>query len=203
MARAFTTEEVAAIRDCLLATGAELFGARGVRRTTVDDLARSAGISKGAFYGFFASKEALFVQLVADYEAGVHAEIEAAIRRDPGHGLEVMIETALRATERNPLMGVAMSEEGLAVLRALPDNQRAAFVERDVHLVDRALAILGDEGVELGVPAEVVVGLLRALVMVGWHRRDIGDELLDEVVAWLVPALRSALLGGDRRRSRG
>ena len=59
MPRPFTTAETEAIHPLLLDAGAASFARAGIRRTTVEDLARAAGISKGAFYRFFESKEAL------------------------------------------------------------------------------------------------------------------------------------------------
>ena len=66
MPRAFTADETERICRRLKEAGQESFARRGIRSTTVDDLARSAGISKGAFYRFFDSKEALLVSLLSD-----------------------------------------------------------------------------------------------------------------------------------------
>jgi AcrR family transcriptional regulator len=194
MPRAFTADEAAAIRAKLTAAGEEFFARMGIRRTTVDELARAAGISKGAFYNFFDSKESLFLTLVEDYEMRAHAEVEAAVQADPHHGLDTLIDTALHATERNPLLPVAMSEEGLRLLRGITEAQREAFVQRDVRLVERVLALLRQAGVEVQVSSTVLVALLRSLVFVGWHRREIGEDLTDELAAWLTPTLRAALL---------
>lgn len=38
----------------------------GMRQTTVDQLVEAAGISKGAFYKFYSSKEMLFLDLLED-----------------------------------------------------------------------------------------------------------------------------------------
>jgi AcrR family transcriptional regulator len=194
--RAFSSSESVAIRERLMAVAAGSFARQGVRRTTVDELARAAGISKGAFYGFFDSKEALFVALVEEHEIRAQAEIEAAIREDPARGLELVIGAAMQATERNPLMAVAMSDEGRGLLRAMSDEQREAFVARDARLVDRVLDLLAGAGVSLEVSPRVLLALLRSLVMVGWHRQDIDGVLLDELMAWLTPTLRAAMLPG-------
>jgi len=41
----------------------EVFAAKGYHETTMDDIARDIGISKGALYLYFASKELLFMQI--------------------------------------------------------------------------------------------------------------------------------------------
>ena len=52
------------IRERLLAAGRELFARYGLRKTTVEELARAAGIAKGTFYLFFPSKEALYAEVL-------------------------------------------------------------------------------------------------------------------------------------------
>jgi AcrR family transcriptional regulator len=197
MPRAFTADEATAIRARLMAAGAESFARMGIRRTTVDELARAAGISKGAFYSFFDTKESLFLALLEEHELRAHAEVEAAVRADPQRGLDTLVDTAMRATQRNPLLPVAMSQEGLGLLRAMSEAQREAFLRRDVRLVDRVLELLQQAGVQIGVSSTVLVALLRSLVFVGWHRGEIGEELTEELAAWLTPTLRAALLSGS------
>jgi AcrR family transcriptional regulator len=197
MPRAFTADEATAIRARLMAAGAESFARMGIRRTTVDELTRAAGISKGAFYSFFDTKESLFLALLEEHELRAHAEVEAAVRADPQRGLDTLVGTAMRATQRNPLLPVAMSQEGLGLLRAMSEAQREAFLRRDVRLVDRVLELLQQAGVQIGVSSTVLVALLRSLVFVGWHRGEIGEELTEELAAWLTPTLRAALLSGS------
>ena len=65
MPRAFTEEEWGRIRGRLLEAGRERFTRYGLRKTSVEELTRAVGISKGSFYRFFVSKEALYVELLA------------------------------------------------------------------------------------------------------------------------------------------
>lgn len=50
-------------REQLLDISARLFAERGYERTTVEDVIRQAGLSKGAFYYYYPSKEALLEAL--------------------------------------------------------------------------------------------------------------------------------------------
>jgi len=63
MPRAFTDAEREAIRERLTAAGRECFLRFGLKKTTIEDLVRPAGIAKASFYLFFESKEALFVEV--------------------------------------------------------------------------------------------------------------------------------------------
>ena len=197
MSRAFTPDEVAQIRDRILLAAADSFAIRGLRGTTVEWLARAAGISKGGFYAFFASKEAVFLALVEQYELRTHAAVEAAVRRDPRRGLEVLLTATLRAADEYPFLAVLMSDEGLAVLRGLSPQQQDEMLHRDERMVARAFAALDEAGLRPSASQAVLLGLLRTLFFVGWHRRDIGTDLADEVETWLTPVLRTALVGPE------
>jgi AcrR family transcriptional regulator len=53
-------EQVAQTRAALVGAGRRLFGERGFRATSVDDLAREARVTTGALYHHFSTKTALF-----------------------------------------------------------------------------------------------------------------------------------------------
>ncbi len=194
MPRAFTPDETDRIRERLKEAGREAFARRGIRGTTVDELARAAAISKGAFYRFFDSKESLLLALLDEYEIATHAEIEEAIRAEPARGIDVLVDSALHAVERNPLIPVLMSEEGLRAIHSRTPAEQEALLERDARLVERVLAVLRSEGITADISDQVLLGLLRSLVFIGLHRPDIGDDLVEEVGGWLSRALRTALL---------
>ena len=56
MATAFSQRERERIRESLLDAALKSAASPGMRHATVDNLAREAGISKGAFYRFYESK---------------------------------------------------------------------------------------------------------------------------------------------------
>jgi TetR/AcrR family transcriptional repressor of nem operon len=60
-----TREEVAEHRTRILAAAARLFRQHGFDHVTVADVMKEAGLTHGAFYGYFPSKEALIAEAVA------------------------------------------------------------------------------------------------------------------------------------------
>src|ERR1700735_612800 len=60
-----TKEQVAAHRGRILDAAARLFRRRGFDDVTVADVMKEAGLTHGAFYGHFASKEALIAAAIA------------------------------------------------------------------------------------------------------------------------------------------
>lgn len=196
MPRAFTETERTTIRERLLAAGQDLFARRGIRATTVDQLARAAGISKGAYYLFYPSKEALFFAIVEDVETEMQARLGEQVAAAPEDALRLLVRASLRARLENPLFDVAISEEAVAVMRTMSPEEQAAFLRRDIDMTESIAGLLAESGVRVHASPELLAGLLRAMVFVGMHREDIGIEAAPAVEDFLVEALSAALSGG-------
>ncbi|GFI61136.1 hypothetical protein IMSAG049_00293 [Clostridiales bacterium] len=58
-----------------LKKGAKIFSAeKGMKKTSVDKLVVYAGISKGAFYNFFRSKDELFLEILEDWHTKIYGD---------------------------------------------------------------------------------------------------------------------------------
>lgn len=194
MPRPFTEVERASIHERLLEAGRELFVRRGIRATTVEQLSRAAGISKGAFYTFYPSKEALFFALVEEIETATQQRLEAQVSAAPHDAVRLLLRTSLTARDENPLLGLATSEEAVSVLRTLTPEEQHSFMNRDVEMTTAILTTLASRGVHLSVSSTELAGLLRALVFVAMHRDDIGARVAPAVEDFLVAALAKALV---------
>lgn len=65
-------------RSRILEAAIKLFSNRGYNKASVDDICSEAGISKGAFYHHFESKQALFLALLDSWLQTVDKAIEAS-----------------------------------------------------------------------------------------------------------------------------
>lgn len=94
-------EQVAQTRAALIAAGRRLFGERGFRGTSVEDLAREARLTTGALYHHFPTKtalfEAVFVQTHTDLtSASAKAAKDAPEDRDAlTRGIEAFLDGIL------------------------------------------------------------------------------------------------------------
>jgi len=100
-----TAEKKEATRQKLLQVAQELFDSQGFHETTSRDLAARVGIAAGTIFNYFASKEAIVLQLIAD--ALERSEAAFARRVRPGSSLEedlfLYVSTGLR--QLKPLRG--------------------------------------------------------------------------------------------------
>jgi TetR/AcrR family transcriptional regulator, transcriptional repressor for nem operon len=65
-------------RADLLAAGRELFLAKGVAATSLDDITRAAGVSKGLFYLYFRAKEDLVLAMQDQFSREFAERVQAA-----------------------------------------------------------------------------------------------------------------------------
>jgi AcrR family transcriptional regulator len=118
-------------RAQLIETGAELFNTRPYDEISIDDIAASAGISKGLLYHYFAGKRGLYVEVVRA-ECDRLREVTAVQGEDPIRaGLDAFLDyVADRAPAWSALMrgGVGSDPEVAGIV----EGTRAAFVDRVV-----------------------------------------------------------------------
>jgi TetR/AcrR family transcriptional repressor of nem operon len=69
-------EQVAENRERIIAAAGRLFRERGFDSVTVADVMRAAGLTHGAFYGYFPSKEALIAASINESQAARARELE-------------------------------------------------------------------------------------------------------------------------------
>ncbi len=145
-------------RGAIMDAATELFAARGVTSTSIDDIATAAGIAKGSIYYNFESKAGLVEEIMARNSELMAAALQAAIRNRSGADLrDEVVRALLRLVHQHSAAARVMITElfrterswreaierwrGLA-LSPLIDDLRAAGVEPVVADV-QAAAIVG------------------------------------------------------------
>lgn len=117
----------------------------GFNKTTMDDIARQAGVAKGTLYLHWKTKDALFRSLYYHESVKLASDIEQRIAADPaGMSLPALIKHSMLAVMKNPLMkavlihdsemigefahreyGDALNQQRIAMYKALFETLRA------------------------------------------------------------------------------
>ncbi len=129
-----------------------LLGKFGYDKTTVADIAKEAGISKGAIYLHFKSKDDLIERLLIHAMLGFSANWFGAIEADPQGGLiGNMYLNMLKVIDQTPLMAVIMRQDGAILGNYLKKkdnffvkNQRQGMRHEFVAMMQAAGAIRQD-----------------------------------------------------------
>lgn len=122
-ASAAPSQRRARTRAALIAAAAEVMAAKGLDRASLDEICARAGLTRGAFHGNFASREALIEAVMEAETAPVEADLV------PGAPLAAQLAVlgrAVFARARDRLPRAALSAAFQAWLLARPERRDAA-----------------------------------------------------------------------------
>ena len=101
-----TKQQSERTRQDILAAARKVFARQGVTRTTFEEIAASAGVTRGAIYWHFADKTELFFAMREQVAVPMIDQIDLALLRsegsDPLAGVERFLRGILRALESDP-----------------------------------------------------------------------------------------------------
>ena len=188
----------------LLEAALRVFAARGYRRTTLDEVAAAAGVTKGAIYHYFPNKQELLLGAIEHYQDRAFTRLEEAMREASGPA-----SARLTLLFRRMFGGVDEARRDVLTLlqgvnHEVPEAYRRWIANGPLEAWQLVAALIA-EGQAAGefraeadaeVAARVVfTGIMGQLI---WQRLDdvpgirIGHErLVDRAVELLLAGLRS------------
>jgi AcrR family transcriptional regulator len=179
MPKAFTEQEKEIIRQQMLEKGKKLFEKQGLKKTSVNELAQAVGISKGAFYLFYDSKEELFMQILEGLETvfrtrifdfSIHLKVDARTR------LANFLKSALLTWDQYPLLKNFGRSEYEYLARKLPPERIQAHASRDNEFVEEFIQKIKRERISIQASPLAISNLMKSLFFVSLHRDDLGTE---------------------------
>ncbi|WP_136708521.1 TetR/AcrR family transcriptional regulator [Agromyces sp. H66] len=167
-------------RAALLEIALRRFAADGYAGVALEQLVAEAGLTRGALYHHFGSKEGLFRAAVEHAQRGVAAAVEraAAVEADPLAsflaGCRAFLEASLAPEVRRILL-----IDGPAVLGW--GDWREGDLDTSVRLLDAGIAELAEAGVigdrNLGTLATMISGALNEVAIANAHAPDAAAEI--------------------------
>jgi AcrR family transcriptional regulator len=186
--KAFTDKEKELVRQKLMDAADRCLSTTGIRKTSVEELAKAAGISKGAFYLFYETKELLFLDALEREQERMHEAIigQVAGSASKREGFVTAIMQMYRDFTAKPWLLVFAQEDYELLLRRIPQERIERHIALDDASTGRLRQLLGDMP---GFNTEVVSAALRMFFMGLLHRREVGEELIDGAFEFLVQAV--------------
>ena len=173
MARAATAtrraDSQARTRQLVLEAAERLFVANGFGATSLEDIAREAGFSKGAVYSNFAGKADLFFAIVEQQFDELRQRLRSAVEAEDDAlsrlaAVGTWYEEFLRVES-----GWARSLPEVAALAAQDDDARQRFSSLLQSIESSITELTAQQqeslGIQFGLPPDQVAALIVALVM--------------------------------------
>ena len=189
-----------AVTAKVLDAAAEQFRRVGIRRTTMEEVAKSAGVARITLYRRFANKDALVEQVVRREFRRYFDQflIDVADAADAAERVEIGFASAMRAIRGNPLIGGLLTVESESMVHSIVgDGGRtlttiAGFVAGQLRREQRAGNVPAEVDVDL--VAELMVRTSTSFLVTPSQVVDIDDEAQLRALArlFLVPLITSA-----------
>ena len=199
MPRAFSAGEKEIIRQRLREKAETLFEAYGLRKTSVEDITRAVGISKGAFYLFYESKEELFLDILEQLESELREgilEYNLHPSEDARQNVRRILSNFLVTYDAYPLLKKFSQADLDYLLRKLPAERLQAHTHRDKTFFDDFVKKIEREGMTLKVSPRVTFNLVLSLVLVSLHRLDLGEDAYTETMNILIDLVAGYIADG-------
>lgn len=192
MIEADKTPKAAERRQVILEAAYNVFGNYGFRRTSMDDIAKAAGISRPSLYQTFANKNDIFCALVDKALAASVAEAETSLaqnkplKRQLGDLFEILLVSHHRALETMP-----HGDEILGIKSDFVTELFQKWDEKKRDIFQRALA--KEEAFRGGL--EISLAHVISLSISGIKSRNLNVAALEAEIESLIDVVLAAQSG--------
>ncbi len=205
MPQAFSDHEKETIRHQMREKGKALFEKQGLKKTTVEELTEIVGISKGAFYLFYDSKEDLYMEILEHLEIEIQSSI-LEFSMQPGanahHNVTDLLKSFFHTMEKAPILKNFNMSDYDYLVRKLPAERVLQHINSDDDFMGKFISKINREGIVVDASPNVISNLVKSLFLVGLHREDFKKEEYGELMDVLIHLVAGYVAGEyDETRS--
>ncbi|ABS35078.1 TetR/AcrR family transcriptional regulator [Clostridium botulinum] len=131
MPKGFTENEKTIITEKLIRECKSNWQKYGYKKTSIDVLCRDIGISKGSFYSFFDTKEALFYQVIKETQENLYEIVEDRISQNQSkYGVAEALKEIYLEYSKSSFMYDTKNPDFLSFFNKLSEQQRKELTEK-------------------------------------------------------------------------
>ncbi len=197
MPKAFSEQEKQIISQRLLEQGRKQFSSYGLKKTNIEEIAKSAGISKGAFYGFYTSKEELFMDVIEEVESQMRQELLTAIDLpglSPRARLYQIFQKAVHLFSSQPILRIFSGGDFELMFQRIPEKKIKSHLKNDKDFIKIFIDRCQNAGIPFKANADQIVSLFYPLIMSAFQKEENSqnklvcnlDALLELIAAYCV-----------------
>lgn len=163
MAKSFTEREKENIKRSLQNACKQSWTQYGYKKTSVDELCKQTGISKGAFYLFFESKEALFCEVLCSEQERICDAVSTVLEKQPDkRGAAEALKLIYREYDKNNFLYDANSADFTVFMNKLSAEQAKRIVASN----DRSQQLFsGQAHLKFKVDTDLAMSVIYSLIM--------------------------------------
>ena len=190
MARSFSEREKENIRKSLIDICKQSWTQYGYKETSVDEMCKQVGISKGAFYLFFESKEALFCEVLCSVQREICEMAEAAMEEEKGKsGVVKALKLIYRAYDKNSFLYGSDTADYTILMNKVSEEQakemeQAGELSRQLFLCHPALKFRVNANMAISVIYSLIMNIKNKDILPQNHLEVfdfMADKLIDDL----------------------
>ena len=196
MPKGFSEREKELIKIKLFEKGSELFAKYGLKKTSIDEIVKAVGISKGAFYKFYNTKEELFINIIRQVEKDYRATLDEELSKlSPSElSLEYILNRSMELIEDNPLiLTLVKPDEFNYIYRKMPEEAFKENMEIDHNYTESLINKLKEKGVKLSCDNSQLMALSMSVLALLIYKDLIGQENYKYAMSTIIKALSEHL----------
>jgi len=204
MPKVYSDKEKCEIIARLKAEANELMQEKGVKKTTVDELVKRAGIPKGTFYLFYPSKEMLLFDCAQEFHGQVDEYISSGLKKIFGDKPNVTTDYSQYTDEVTDVVLGAMKITQGSCLKILldPVNMQLVLSKLPQEVLekhrqdDRDIGggIIAEIAENKGLDSAALSGAFTMILFGGMYKQVVGEEHIGESTRLLVRGLVKQIL---------
>ncbi len=186
----------------ILAAAAEAFNADGYSATTMDEVSRRAGVSKGSIYNYFQNKEDLFRQIFSEAVGPDYHVVENLVDQDlsPTEKIDRLLERWYSRLDNYKQIGALVLEFWAASARRNRPGRTSKTLDKTHAEMKEHIAKIIEQGIRSGefrseisptTAAALLMGMLNGIIV--QIILDLGVDVNEELAASIKRAVRMAL----------
>lgn len=151
----------------ILDAASELLQRWGYKKTTIDDIARQAGVAKGTIYLHWKTKEELFMALLMREKIVESRKAQEAMQNDPeGITLYSMIKYSLLWSLRNPLIKAIMLRDTEMLGDLVHTQLSKESIQQQIESFNTYMTYMQQHGlIRKDIPVKTQVHMLEAIAL--------------------------------------
>lgn len=198
MPKKFTDQEKEWISKKLAEEGKRSFETIGLQKTNIGELTKACGIAQGSFYLFFNSKEELFYHILLEEETLIRNRILANLNLTDfvtKESIHSFLLDSFRIFSESPMVRQMYVEGQLEqLIRKLPPHLLEHNLSDDTDALMPVIKHWQQAGILTHVRPEIIVSMIRALVFLTFHKKEIGADVYTDTLALLLDVIAEGMV---------
>jgi len=179
----------------ILEAGEKLFAKKGFYPTTMEEVARAAGLAKGTIYLHFDDKRNLFFSIIEKKLDILLEKIEKEMRKDefPSQRIKLAIGIHLRFLEENrdffkimQTLPESLKQEMERKLKGRVIEKQSRYVEILDQLIRKGIRNQEIKPLDSRKLAVILVGMMHSLTIYWISRKEKGSLSQDDSLVWQI-----------------